>query len=432
MRISFLIHHAYGIGGTIRTTFNLARTLAEQHEVEVVSVFRHRDHPVFDLGPSVRLRHLVDMRKHSPAYDGDDPAHTRPPKVFPRADARVRQYSALTDRRIGEFLAERSADVLIGTRPGLNAHIALQAPRGPVLVGQEHLTLITHSRSLRLTLRDIYPRLDALTTCTEADARDYRRMMRLPGVRVEAMPNGVPEPRVAPADGTGKWVIAAGRLSPAKRYDLLLRAFRTVVAERPDWRLRIYGGGPELGRLRDLVERLGLCDHALLMGPVHPIESEWPKGSVAAVTSSLESFGMTIVEAMRAGLPVVATRCPHGPGEIISDGEDGLLVPVGDADAFAAALLRLINDEELRRRMGATARARAARFDPALIAERYDALLTDLVTRRGSGSRIGPLRSALHRGRGALLGGAYATRDALRRARARVPGLAAPRGGRTA
>lgn len=431
MRISFLIHHAYGIGGTIRTTFNLARTLAEQHDVEVVSVFRYRDQPVFDLGPSVRLRHLVDMRTHSSGYDGDDPAHSRPARVFPRADGRARQYTALTDRRIGDYLAQRPADVLIGTRPGLNTHLALQTPRGPVLVGQEHLTLITHPRGLRLTLRDVYPRLDALTTCTEADARDYRRMMRLPGVRVAAMPNGVPEPRLAPADCTGKWVIAVGRLSPAKRYDLLLRAFRKVITERPDWRLRIYGGGPELARLRELVERLELCEHALLMGPVHPIESEWPKGSVAAVTSSLESFGMTIVEAMRSGLPVVATRCPHGPGEIISDGEDGLLVPTGDADAFAAALLRLINDDELRQRMGATARERAARFDPARVAERYDELLTDLVTRRGSGSRMGPLRSALHRGRGALLGGAYATRDALRRTRARVPGLTTPRGGRT-
>lgn len=427
MHITFLIHHAYGIGGTIRTTFNLAQTLSEQHQVEVVSVFRHRDRPVFDLDPAVRLSHLVDLRKDSPGYQGEEPEHAQPAKVFPPVDARYHQYSQLTDRAISTFLRSCSADVIVGTRPGLNTQLALQAPRGPALVGQEHLTLQTHPRGLRLALRDVYPRLDALTTCTEADAADYRRRMRLPGVRIEAVPNSVPRPGTEPADGTGKWVLAAGRLSPAKRYDVLLRAFARVSAERPDWRLRIYGGGPELGRLRRLVDQLGLYNHALLMGPVHPIESEWPKGSVAAVTSSLESFGMTIVEAMRCGLPVVATRCPHGPGEIISDGEDGRLVPVGDVDSITAALLELINDDALRQRMGRTALARAARFDPAHIGQRYADLFTDLTTRRGTGSRTGPLRGSLHRTRGALLGGAYRTRDALRRARRH-----APRKGRTA
>ncbi|GAB2830520.1 hypothetical protein GCM10027091_71280 [Streptomyces daliensis] len=404
MRISFLINSGYGIGGTIRTTFNLARTLAEQHEVEVVSVFRYRDRPVFDPGPGVRLRHLVDLRGHSPDYAGDDPEHRLPARVFPRADGRYAQYSALTDRLIGEHLATTDAHVVIGTRPGLNAHIARQTRKGPLRVGQEHLTLSTHSAPLKLMLRDTYPRLDAVTTVTEADARDYRRLLRLPGVRVEAVPNSVPAPEVRPADGTGKWVVAAGRLAPAKRYDLLIRAFAKVVAERPDWRLRIYGSGREYAKLRSLIDTLGLYNHVFLMGAAHPIEAEWTKGSIGAVTSSLESFGMTIVEAMRCGLPVVATDCPHGPGEIIRPGVDGSLVPMGDADAVAAALLGLINDDELRQRMGQAALSDAARFDPARIGARYESLLTDLLAR---GSR------GLHRARGALLGGAYRAKDAL-------------------
>ncbi|GAA3660182.1 glycosyltransferase family 4 protein [Streptomyces chitinivorans] len=416
MHISFLLHHGYGMGGTIRTTFNLACALAQQHDVEIVSVFRHRDRPVFDLDPAVRLRHLVDMRKHSPDYDGGDPEHARPSRLFPRADGNHRKYSALTDRRITEYLAGVEADVVIGTRPGLNTMLAMHTRPGPVRMGQEHLTLSTHSRALRATLRGAYPRLDALTTVTEADARDYRRMMRLPGVHVQAVPNGVPAPAVEPSDGTGKWVIAAGRLAPAKRYDVLLRAFAKVVEQRPDWRLRLYGAGREEAKLRAMVEELGLYNHAFLMGPAHPIEAEWVKGSVAAVTSSLESFGMTIVEAMRCGLPVVATTCPHGPGEIIADGVDGRLVPTGDVDAIAGSLLELINDDDLRRKMGRAAIADAARYDPARIGEMYSSLCTELVA-RGGRSGIGRLRSSLHRTRGALLGGAYATKDALARAR---------------
>ncbi|MGP3984440.1 glycosyltransferase family 4 protein [Streptomyces sp. KR80] len=423
MHISFLIHNAYGIGGTIRTTCNLARTLAEQHEVEIVSVFRHRDEPVFDTGPKVRLRHLVDLRKDSPGYDGDSPEYHRPARVFPKAEGRYQQYSELTDRRIGRHLRTLEADVLVGTRPGLNVHIAREARRGPVRVGQEHLTLDSHSDALRRELRGLYPRLDAVTTVTEADASAYRRKLRLPGVRVEAVPNSVPEPGIEPADGTGKWVVAAGRLAKVKRYDLLIRAFAKVVEKRPDWRLRIYGGGVEKEKLRRLIDQLGLYNHVFLMGPANPIEAEWPKGSIAAVTSSLESFGMTIVEAMRCGLPVVSTDCPHGPGEIIDDGVDGLLVPPRNVNAVAAALLELINDDERRRRMGRAALEGAARFDPSQVAGRYESLFSDLVAQAGRGSVRTRLRGSLHRTRGALLGGAYAVQDLCR---------TAPRKGRTA
>ncbi|MGP3953948.1 glycosyltransferase family 4 protein [Streptomyces sp. 7N604] len=422
MHISFLIHNAYGIGGTIRTTYNLARTLAEQHEVEIVSVFRHRDEPVFDTGPKVRLRHLVDIRKDSPDYEGDLPAYHRPARVFPQAEGRYEQYSELTDQRIARHLRTLDADVLVGTRPGLNVHIARQARRGPVRVGQEHLTLDSHSPALRRELRGLYPRLDAVTTVTEADADAYRDTLRLPGVRVEAVPNSVPEPAVEPADGTGKWVVAAGRLAKVKRYDVLVKAFATVVEKRPDWRLRIYGGGAEKDKLRRLIDQLGLYNHVFLMGPANPIEPEWTKGSIAAVTSSLESFGMTIVEAMRCGLPVVSTDCPHGPGEIIEHGVDGLLVPPRKPDAVAAALLQLINDDALRQRMGQAALQRSARFDPSRVAGRYESLFADLVEQAGRGSARARLRGSLHRTRGALLGGAYAVRDAgrtaLRRGRA--------------
>jgi glycosyltransferase involved in cell wall biosynthesis len=229
------------------------------------------------------------------------------------------------------------------------------------------------------------------------------------------VPNPVPAPGIDPADGTGKWVVAAGRLAPVKRYDLLIKAFDKVREERPDWRLRIYGGGKQKDKLRALVDKLGLYNHVYLMGPANPIEPEWAKGSIAAVTSSLESFGMTIVEAMRCGLPVVSTNCPHGPGEIIDDGVDGRLVRVGNVQDIADGLLELINDDDKRQRMAHAALEDSERFDPSRIAERYETLFGGLIARGGT-SPVGRMRGSLHRTRGALLGGAYAVRDAGRSA----------------
>ncbi|MER6714663.1 MULTISPECIES: glycosyltransferase family 4 protein [unclassified Streptomyces] len=405
MKISFLIHNAYGIGGTITTTFNLAGALAERHDVEIVSALRHREHPNLTPDPRVRLRALVDLRK-----EADHPLHARPAKVFPPAEYRHHQYSELTDERIGAHLEALDADVVIGTRPGLNVHIARQAPRHVLRVGQEHLTLDNHSPRLRTALRRAYRDLDVVTTVTEADAAAYRRKMWLPGVHVEALPNSVPDPALPPADGNAKIVVAAGRLVPVKRYDLLIEAFAQVAAAFPDWQLRIYGKGEEEPRLRRLIEQLGLWNNVFLMGAATPMEAEWAKASIGAAASDFEPFGMTIVEAMRCGLPVVSTDCPYGPGEIIQDGTDGRLVPVGDRDAFASALLELVGDDERRRRMGRAALENARRYAPGPVVAQAERILEEAATARTTGRRPGTAQEP--RAGSPLTGRGHAARDA--------------------
>ncbi|MEU6355894.1 glycosyltransferase family 4 protein [Streptomyces sp. NPDC047072] len=402
MKISFLLHNAYGIGGTITTTYNLAHALAERHEVEIVSVFRHREHPNFVLDPRVRLRPLVDLRQ-----EREHPSHLKPSRVYPRSEYRYRDYSELTDRRIAEALATTDADAVIGTRPGLNVHLARQAPPKVARIGQEHLTLDKHSPRLRTTLRRAYPGLDVLTTVTEADASAYRRRMRLPGVRVAALPNSVPDPVLPPSDGRAKVVVAAGRLVPVKRYDLIIEAFALVAAEFPDWQLRIYGKGEERERLQRLITDLGLWNNVFLMGAAAPMEAEWVKGSIGATAADFEPFGMTLVEAMRCGLPMVSTDCPHGPAEIVADGVDGRLVPVGDRDAFAGALLELIRDDDLRRRRGLAALENARRFAPEPVVRQAELLLEEAVEARRAGRPV--VRESTG---GALVARGHGARDA--------------------
>ncbi|MFH8728380.1 glycosyltransferase [Streptomyces termitum] len=424
MRISFLLHNGYHYGGTIRTTFTLAGQLAERHGVEIVSVFRHRDRPWLDLPPGVTLRHLVDLRKGSPGYDGDHPDHRRPARVFPRGDGRWKQYSALTDARIGEHLAAVAADVVVATRPGLNVQLARQAAPGPVLVAQEHLVLDGHSYRLRRDIAHEYALLDLVTTVTEADARAYRRLGLPAGVGVEAVPNSVPAPAGPPADPAARVVVAAGRLTRVKRYDVLVDAFARVAAEHPEWSLRIYGGGDAAQNLKSALDRqiaaLGLGERIRLMGQVRTMEQEWAKGSIAAVTSEREAFGMTIVEAMRCGLPVVAADCPHGPREIVEDGVDGRLVPVGDPDAVAGALRELMADEELRAAAGRAARTAAERFDPAPVAARHEELWTRLLDRGAVRRAHRPGAAALHAGVGGVLDAGYTLKAAAGRTLRRV------------
>ncbi|MFG3303901.1 glycosyltransferase family 4 protein [Streptomyces wuyuanensis] len=383
MKVSFLIHTIYGIGGTIRTTLNLAEELAGRHEVEIVSVFRHRDEPLFAIDPRITVVPLIDTRPSSPGNETKHPLALEPAECVPAHEARFKEYSRLTDRRVREHYAVSDADVVIGTRPGLVAYVAQFAPSRAVLIGQEHMTHNHHKPELRAEMRRHLAALDAFVTVSEGDAAVWREHMPLPDTRVLAIPNSVPEPMVPVSDLGGTTVVAAGRLAAEKQYDVLIEAFAEVVAVRPEWTLRICGWGKQKERLRRRIDELGLYNSVHLMGPRSPIEPEWVKGAIAVSTSRHESFGMTLVEAMRCGLPVVSTDCDYGPREIVADGVDGLLVPVGDRKAVAAALLRLIDDEPLRRRMGAAARSHARRFDPGPVAKQYEELFADL----GAGTR---------------------------------------------
>ena len=375
VKVLFLINDGFGIGGTIMTTFNLAGALAGRgHEVEILSTIRRRDVPHLPLHPAVRLISLVEARPGHPDHVPDHPGRGRPPRHYPTADYRSADYDLMIEEKYERYLRGSDADVVIATRAGLIAYAGRFAPPRMIRIGQEHLTRTQQRRAMRLELPRHLRRRDAFVTITARDAEDYRRHVRLGSTELIFIPNSVPVPAVPPSHGRDRIVVAAGRLVQGKRYDVLIRAFAEVAAERPDWQLRVYGQGKLRDELRRLVGDLRLHNNVLMMGPYTPIETEWAKGAIGAVPSDREPFGMTLVEAMRCGLPVVSTDAPYGPAEILDDGVDGLLTPVGDPHAMASALLRLINDDARRRTMAVAALKNSARYDPALIAARYEEL----------------------------------------------------------
>ncbi|RAO27498.1 Exopolysaccharide phosphotransferase [Micromonospora noduli] len=407
MKFAFLIHNMYGVGGTNRAVLNLATALVGRgHGVEIVSVFRRTDEPMFAIDDRIALVPLLDTRPGRP--DRADPRLREPSLLVPKSEEFHTQYSRLTDERMIDYLRSTGADVIVGTRPGINMVVARHGPDHAVRVAQEHMTQDLIDDVLKEEIRLSYDRIDLAFTVTEADAAAFRSGNPVPHTRVVALPNSVPQPTVPLADGTNRIVVSAGRLDPIKRYDRLIAAFARVSGDHPGWKLRIYGDGPQRPALVAQIRELGMSDQVQLMGRREDMSTEWVKGSIAAVSSERESFGMTIVEAMRLGLPVVSTDCPVGPREIIQHGVDGLLVPMDDIDAYASALRTLMHDDDLRAGLARQALANAARFDPDTLADSFarqcDAVLVERgpalgrperAARSGKGPRTG--RSVLAR-----------------------------------
>ncbi|MFI2205484.1 glycosyltransferase [Streptomyces sp. NPDC020192] len=390
MKIAFLLYNAYGIGGTVRATVSLAGALADHHDVEIVSCHRTADRMCLT-PPGVKVRALVDLRPASRHYAGHTADLRRPGTVCPHDTVHhgPTPPSALGEERLAGFLRDTDADVVIATRPYLACFLAEHGRPDHLRIGQEHATRDLHPVALRNDLDAAVSLLDAYVTMSAADARAYRRVLHSAPTRLTSIPVCSPAPCAEPSSGQSRTVVTAGRLTAAHRYDRLVDAFAKVVAVHPDWTLRVYGRGRERRPLRRRIDELGLHDNVLLLGARTPMEPEWAKGAVAVVASGTEASGLTLVEAMSCGVPVVSTDCGHAPREIVTHGEDGLLVPEEGAveDALADALCRLIENDAERRRMAAAARRTSVRFRPQHIAAQYHALFTDLRPELGTRSR---------------------------------------------
>ena len=364
--VRFLLAHAWGMGGTIRTTLTIGAYLAERRDVEVVSVYRRRDEPFFPFPAGLRVR----------ALQRRDGLLARLPSVLVHPEDYAYPWCNLqTDVALLRWLRSPRADVIVTTRPAFNLLAARLAPRSVATVGQEHLHVAAHRPRLAADIRRHYPRLDALTVLTSHDEADYRALLASAPTRVVRIPNPLAPGGAARSDGTAQTVVAAGRLNTQKGFDLLLAAFAIVAREAPGWRLRIYGSGPEHQRLQSQIDDLALRGRVELMGRSRQLGDAMAAGSIFALSSRFEGFGMVIVEAMSHGLPVVSFDCPHGPSDIIGSGDGGILVPPEDVGALAAALLELIADPERRRSLADAALSRSRDFDVATIGPDFEDLL---------------------------------------------------------
>ncbi|WP_204040967.1 glycosyltransferase family 4 protein [Acrocarpospora phusangensis] len=371
--IRILLLHANGMGGTIRTVFNLAGHLARNHDVEIVSVVRESPEPFFDVPPGVRVRYLDDR------VNGRKGILNRfRSRLTPADETASHWFTLRTDLALLRYIRGRRRGVLIGTRPALNLLIARAAGPEIITIGQEHANLASHQPETRKQILRRYGRLSALVTLTQADLRAYRKALKRRPGRLAQIPNAVTRLNGPPARRTEPVAVAIGRLNHAKGHDLLIRAWAHVHQRHPEWTLRIYGRGPREDKLRQSIEDKGLTGSVHLMGAAEDVGAALGEAAVNVLSSRREGMPMTILEAMSKAVPVVAYDCPTGPAEIITHGHDGLLVPPGKIHALADAISSLIADPDLRTKLATQAQTTAAEYDMTVIGARWDKFLRDL------------------------------------------------------
>jgi glycosyltransferase involved in cell wall biosynthesis len=324
-----------GVGGAERVFFRLARGFAQRgHEVDLV------------------------LANATGPLRGEVPAEAN---LINLGASRV----LWSIPRLARYLRERRPHALLATiaHANLAAIAAKRLARVSTLVAIREASTSKAERrsgsSLKCATVDLlrtryYAEADVIIANSQGAAASLRTHNRLPSEKIRVVYNPVVSPELLHlaeqplahpwfADATHPVVLGAGRLTREKDFSTLLRAFALVRRERP-MRLVIVGDGEERARLCALAQQLGVNQEVLLVGFDPNPYRYMRRASVFVLSSRWEGLPNVLIEAMACGAPVVSTDCPSGPREILEDGKWGKLVPVGDPDKLAEAIIDTLDN----------------------------------------------------------------------------------------
>lgn len=388
VRVLHLIEHLE-IGGAERVVANLIRTLDPARFESVACHYRLHGLLAEELaaeGYAVRYLEKDLLRSRLP------PALRRwaAPLVVPESLLFVGRLAALMRREKIDIVHTHlfSANLwgrLAATAAGCRATITTEHTR------REREGSLKRSVLNRLLLRCT----DRVVAVSDEVARGVAALQGIPPGLLTVIPNGVrldqaPPPEAGSRlDGGAPVIAAIGRLAPEKRLDLLLQALVLLGRTSPGVRCLILGTGPERGSLEALARDLGLGGRVEFLGEQRCVESFFPSLAAVVNCSDREGLPLSLLEAMAAGVPVVATDVGGNP-EIVRDGETGILVPPGDPGSLAAGIGRMLSNPRAAGAMAAAARALVRqRHSLAAMAGRYEQLYEE-VLRTGRRARKTP------------------------------------------
>jgi glycosyltransferase involved in cell wall biosynthesis len=363
MKILYITNGIKGAGGLERVLSVKASYLAEQlgHEVHILTL-NHRAAPLFYNFSSKIQLHDIEVEGNPLRY--------------------ISQYR----KGILQTMHSIQPDVISVCDDGLKAFfLPLLLPKTPIIYERHVSKQIAYGANpsfakkirvgLQLQLMNVLGRyFDQFVVLTQDNLNEWN----LPNTFVISNPlSFYPETQSALANKT---VIAVGKHTHQKGFDRLLQSWAIIQQTQPEWILEIYGKFDEQHSLQKLAKQLNIENSICFFEPDPDIATRFLNAAVFAFSSRFEGFGMVLIEAMACGVPCVSFDCPFGPSDIIHSGEDGFLVPNHNIEAFTQQLLQLIENRELRLKMGAQAKINVQRYLPEVVLKQWDELFKSLVS----------------------------------------------------
>lgn len=379
MKIIYCTHSTYNPGGMERVLLNKVTYLSQLPgwKVAVVTTDQHQRPPFYPFPEKVRMTDLGINYSE----DNGKGAWKKITGYLRKRKEHKRKLTALLlkekpDIVVSLYPSESSfiPDIKDGSKKVLELHYCkffrLQYGRKGLLGWIDKLRTRQDEQIVR--------RFDKFVVLTNED-RGY--WGNLPNI--EVIPNAAMHVSDAYSDVMNKRVIAVGRLDYQKGFDRLVQAWQLVrhTGKFTDWKLDIFGQGEWREMLQQMIDKAELQDSVRLNRPTKQIGEEYVKSDMLVMSSNYEGFPMVMIEAMACGLPVVSFDYKCGPKDIIQPGINGLLVPNGDIQALADAMMKVMEDEAYRKMLSLNARKVVDTYSEQAVMSQWIRLFTSITAK---------------------------------------------------
>lgn len=352
MRLAILIHDYTAMGGTERVTLQLCNQLAKHHTITLISVQQTGKEPAFILSDNVQVKFLSD--------DAANMLRTLPQKVY------------VLRKILGEI--KPNAVIASDSQMALLSLPATIGKRYQKIVWEHFNSQIETRFGSRWFARRLAARFaHTIVVLTQQDKREWEKKYHCKAsVVVHANPCALPLPLLNPYKDAHV-VLSAGRYTEQKGFDLLVKAWKCLSSEmRQGWVLRIVG--PNGSAKTELLAAAKDDESIRIEGPSSNMKKCYLDAGIFVCSSRYEGFGLTIVEAMTHGVPVIAFDCPMGPAEIIKE-EYGKVVELANISALSRELASMIESKSNRQYYSERSFERASHFTPEITIGRWESLL---------------------------------------------------------
>lgn len=359
MKICFFLDDITKIGGIERVTSTLVKELSNYVDIEIVSIFRGKQHPHYPFNDNIKIHYLTNCE------------HGIKPHSIKRLINLISKIGLVKD-----FFAKHQYDIIIAQSfPPCIAMFFSNVPRSKI-IAVEHVYAEYYGQFLQLIRNFMYRRFAKVVVLTKNDKCFFDKS--LPSTKTVVIPNPIDKLNIYVSPLNNKRIISVGRLEYQKGYDNLISCFEQVHFHHPDWILDIYGDGSLRSKLQKQIDRMNLSDCVHLCGVSDKINDKFRESAFYVMSSHFEGFPMVLVEAMSQGLPCVSFNCPNGPSDIIAHGKNGLLIEDQNLEELKNGILYMIEHYHERKYMGENATLSVESYSTSIIARKWISLFDDI------------------------------------------------------
>lgn len=355
MKIAIFVNDLSNRNGTERAVTNLANILIEKYEVTILSG-RLESEVKFDLHPNIRIINL------------------NLPEIKKTKIQRFFYYIALL-KKIKQL---KDYNYIVGTTHLLNIFLVLFSIKKTKIIACEHMSNTVVKGIVNKIRKHCYKKVDKLVVLTKADYNYYIKFIKEDKLRI--IPNSLSFINNEKNLLINKNMIAVGRLTKQKGFDLLLESIKIVKEEVKDWIIEIYGEGEEEEELLKKIKKYEIENIVKIKKPVKNIQQKYLESSIYLLSSRWEGLPMVLIEALECGLPIISFDCPTGPSEIIENDKNGFLILPQDINNFAEQIVKLVKNPDLRNKMGIESKKIAKNYSKENIRQKWEEVLIDDIT----------------------------------------------------